>query len=234
MYRHATGCNTIPNCEDVASAASDPAQPDAAEIEEKRPANPWLHATGWQPTRPARGRTRRSESVEPKANYEAKPIFSFVFIKLSRRKPNSVSRGEVYQACNRMQHDPQIAGCCISRLSQKKAQSMYRHATGCNTIPNCEDVASAAPDPAQPDAAVIEEKAPRGGAHAGVKSVEPKANYEAKPISPFVFIKLSKRKPNSVSRGRSGIRESRPRCPDVDAGFAKTDSEVGRAMPTEG
>jgi hypothetical protein len=77
-------------------------------------------------------------------------------------------------------------------------------------------------------------RGPLGGAHAGVKSVEPKANYEAKPISPFVFIKLSKRKPNSVSRGRSGIRESRPRCPDVDAGFAKTDSEVGRAMPTEG
>ena len=110
MYRHATGCNTLPNCEDVASAASDPAQPDAAEIEEKRPANPWLHATGWQPTRPARGRTRRSESVEPKANYEAKPIFSFVFIKLSKRKPNSVSRGEVYQACNRMQHDPKLRG----------------------------------------------------------------------------------------------------------------------------
>ena len=112
LYPHATGCNTIPNCEDVASAASDPAQPDATEIEGKRLANRWLHANGLAAHAAPWGTHAGVKASNPKSNYEAKPISSFVFIKLSKRKPNSadVSRGDVYQACNRMQHDPKLRG----------------------------------------------------------------------------------------------------------------------------
>jgi len=55
---------------------------------------------------------------------------------------------------------------------------MYPGATGCNTIPNCEDVAHAA----------------ARGAH---RPSNPKSDYETKPVRPFFSTKARNGKPNS-------------------------------------